>query len=83
MAYAKLIRLSRFSVTERKRKIVKRLNHVLHIGWEELCIFLKLTSGGVTEAERSRMQHHARTFDCFDPADFLPAIGLISQNRMA
>ena len=29
------------------------------------------------------MQHHARDLDIFYHADFLPAIGLISQNRMA
>jgi len=83
MAYAKLRGLSRFSGTVRRRETIEGLNHLLHIGWKRLYIFLKLTGRGVMETQGPRMQHHAGDLDAFYRADLLPAIGLISQNWMA
>jgi hypothetical protein len=62
----------------RRWQIFKGLNNLLHIGRKRLCILLKFTRGGVTEAQGSRMQHHAGDLDALYRADFFPAIGLIS-----
>ena len=67
----------------RRRETIEGLNDLLHIGWKRLCILLKLPGGGMTETQGPRMQHHAGDLDALYRADLLPAVGLISQNRMA
>ena len=42
--------LSRFPDVARRRKPIKSLNGLLHIGWKRLCIFLKLTGRRVMES---------------------------------
>jgi hypothetical protein len=46
----KLRNLSRFVGDVRRWETIKGLNNLLHIGRKRLCILLKLTRGGVTEA---------------------------------
>src|SRR5207245_478820 len=59
MSYAKLRRTSKFSSTVRRRETIEGLNHLLHIGWKRLYIFLKLPGRGVMETQGPRIQHHA------------------------